>query len=135
MFDLGHEIHEKMKHIENILSKVENGELVSVVSVLQEEIKTLRNLTEEYKTIIEGKKVMKQEESGTKTRYYLKDGSVYVVKGKEYRYLYDTKTKIVTYQFENGQIERTFENGLKEIRQPDGSITIKSGVKEYDRVI
>ena len=49
----------------------------------------------------------------------------------EYRYLYNFKSKTITYEFENGQIERTFVNGMKEIRKSDGSIVIKTNAKEY----
>lgn len=76
-----------------------------------------------------------EEHNKGKTRYYLHDGSTYVVsKNNKYKYLYDAKSRIITYEFDNGQIERTFPNGLKEIRYKDGSITIKNGSREYDYI-
>jgi hypothetical protein len=69
----------------------------------------------------------------SKIRYHLKDGSTYVVnRENKYRYLYDVGTKIITYEFSNGKIERTFPGGLKEIRHPDGTVTIRNGTKDYD---
>lgn len=98
---------------------------------LRHELTRLRQLNDEYQIMINTKKVVHTTSSGTKTRYYLKDGSSYVI-GKNYRYLYDANSKSVTYEFDNGQIERTFSNGLKEIRRPDGSIIIRDGPKEYE---
>lgn len=127
-------IPHKMKYIEEILTRLENKESVSIIDILKGELDTLRQQVVEERNTDEGKMVVGKEENGIKTRYYLKDGSVYVVKGKDYRYLYDSKTKIVTYEFENGQIERTFENGLKEIRKKDGTIIVKTGPKDYEFV-
>lgn len=132
MNELGEAIQTKMKYIEDLLTKIENNEQVSITTILEAEIKNLRELNQEYQKSRDDKKVVRKEESGSKTRYYLRDGSVYVTKGKEYRYLYDMKTKVVTYEFEGGQIERTFPNGIKEIRQSNGSLIIKNGSKEYD---
>ena len=132
MLDLQEEIQIKMKYVEDLLSRLENRENVSVLSILKEEIKNLGTLCKDYNKTRDDKLVIKKEENMGKIRYYLKDGSVYVVKGKEYRYLYDSKTKVVTYEFENGQIERTFFNGIKEIRKNDGTIIIKNGSKDYD---
>ena len=114
--------------------KLENRENVSPIAILEEEIKLLKELNAKHSEDLQNKKVVKKEEGLTKTRYYLKDGSVYVVKGKDFRYLYDSKSKIITYEFESGQIERTFSGGLKEIRRKDGSIVIKNGQKEYDHL-
>lgn len=132
MKNLQETIQDKMVYIEELLSKLENKENIPVTSVLEDELRSLRLLCIEHKKFDEDKKVTKKEESGSKMRYYLKDGSIYVIKKNEYRYLYDAKTKVVTYEFENGQIERTFANGIKEIRKKDGSIIIKDGIKDYE---
>lgn len=134
MTDKSKSILEKITYIDNLLGKLENKDIVTINSILQEEIDRLRTQIAEYKLSIENKEVIEKEECPSKIRYYLKDGSVYVVKNKEYKYLYDAATKVVTYEFENGQIERTFESGLKEIRRSDGSIIIKSSPKEFDYV-
>ncbi|KAM0680842.1 hypothetical protein GINT2_001116 [Glugoides intestinalis] len=132
MQDLNTTVAMKMKYIEELLCKMENHESPSMTSLLKNELEQLKQHVVCLKEQGEEKKVVGKEVNGIRTRYYLKDGSVYVVKGREYRYLYDSKTKMVTYEFENGQIERTFENGLKEIRKRDGSVVIKTGSKEYD---
>lgn len=134
MIDLQETIQIKIKHIEELLFKLENKENITITAILQDELKNLKEMCLEYKKTTEDKKVIRKEESSGKTRYYLKDGSVYVTRGKEYRYLYDTKTKIVTYEFDNGQVERTFASGIKEIRKKDGSIIIKSNVNDYDHL-
>ncbi|KAM0677118.1 hypothetical protein BDAP_002279 [Binucleata daphniae] len=103
----------------------------SVVDILKEEIKKLKKLNLEYENLLDSKKVMHTDKNKYKTRYFLRDGSTYVV-SKNCRYLYDAKSKIITYEFDNGQIERTFPCGLKEIRHTDGSITIRNGGKDYD---
>lgn len=124
----------KIKYVDELLTKLENKEAPSVLVMLQKEIEQLRALNDQFQHMKDSKKVVRKEEKNSKMRYYLKDGSVYVVKGSEYRYLYDAQSKMVTYEFENGQIERTFESGLKEIRQQDGSIIVKNGTKDYDYV-
>lgn len=105
----------------------------TLIKILKEEIEKLKSLNNEYQLFLESKKVVHKDGKGSKTRYYLKDGSTYVV-GKNYRYLYDAKTKTITYEFLNGQIERTFQNGIKEIRHNDGSITIRNGEKDYETI-
>ncbi|KAI4291445.1 hypothetical protein PAPHI01_0719 [Pancytospora philotis] len=127
-------IQVKMKYIDELLTKLENKEALTVVAMLHKEIEDLRALNTECQSIKDGKKVVRRDEKCGKSRYYLKDGSVYVVKNHEYRYLYDSKSKVVTYEFANGQVERTFANGLKEIRQRDGSIVIKSSAKDYEYI-
>lgn len=122
----------KINYIEELLSKLENHEAPSILEIIKNELNSLRKLADEHKIKSEEKKVIGREDKEGRTRYFLKDGSVYVVKGRKYRYLYDAKSKIVTYEFENGQIERTFENGVKEIRRKDGSIVVKTGSKDYD---
>lgn len=102
-----------------------------MTEVLKEEISKLKKLNEQYKVFLSSKNVIHRDKKRDKTRYYLKDGSTYVI-GKNYRYLYDVRTKIITYEFGNGQVERTFSNGLKEIRHSDGTITIKNGEKDYE---
>lgn len=134
MSDRAEEIQIRLKYVDELLSRLENREGVSVLAILQDEISALRALSEKHRAERENKRVIRREERLAKTRYYLKDGSVYVVKGREYRYLYDSQSKTVTYEFENGQVERTFEHGLKEIRQSDGGIVIKNGAKDYDYI-
>lgn len=112
---------------------MDNNKNTSLVDVLKDEIVKLRSLNVEYKEMIERKKVVHTDHMRHKTRYYLKDGSTYVVDArKSFRYLYDSKSKTITYEFPNGQVEKTFEGGIKEIRHPDGSITIRHGDKDYD---
>jgi hypothetical protein len=125
-------IKQKIECINTLMKQIDGNRGVSVVDILKEEIAKLRDLNEEYRKILDSKKVVHRDQMQNKTRYYLKDGSTYVVKNNQYRYLYDAKTKIITYEFFNGQVEKTFPTGLKEIRHPDGSITIKSSGKDYD---
>lgn len=128
-------IEERMKYMEEIITKLENKENIGIESVIEWELRILKNLCKEKKVNESAKAVIRKEIKGAMTRYYLKDGSIYVVKGKDYRYLYDYKSKIMTYEFGNGQIERTFSTGLKEIRRPDGTIEIKDGESENDKFI
>jgi hypothetical protein len=132
MDESGRTILSKIKYIEELLTKVENHETQSILTIIRNELDELKKISIEHKKQSDDKKVVGREDKGGKTRYFLKDGSVYVIKGRSYRYLYDSKTNVVTYEFENGQIERTFENGIKEIRQKDGSIVVKTGLKDYD---
>lgn len=127
-------IKEKIQCIDALMERIGNNKEVSVIDVLKEEIYKLRKLNEEYKGILEAKKVVHKDQLQNKTRYYLKDGSTYVVRNNQYRYLYDAKIKVITYEFCNGQIEKTFPLGLKEIRYPDGTITIKNGPKDHDYI-
>jgi hypothetical protein len=125
-------IKQKMECIDALMRRMEENKGLSVVDILKEEVARLRELNEEYKKVLDSKKVVHRDQMQSKTRYYLRDGSTYVVKNNQYRYLYDAKTKVITYEFFNGQVEKTFPAGLKEIRHPDGSITIKSGERDYD---
>lgn len=127
-------IKEKIECIDTLMKRIEEKRNVSVVDILKEEILKLRKLNEEYKGFLESKRVVHKDQFHHKTRYYLKDGSTYVVKDNQYRYLYDARTKIITYEFSNGQIEKTFPLGLKEIRHPDGTITIKNGSKDHEYI-
>ncbi|KAM0672927.1 hypothetical protein CWI42_050120 [Ordospora colligata] len=127
-------IKEKIDSIDALMRRMNGDERVSVVDVLKEEIHKLRRLNEEYKRILDAKRVVHKDQLQNKIRYYLKDGSTYVVKSNQYRYLYDAKTKVVTYEFANGQIEKTFPSGLKEIRHPDGSITIRNGPNDHEYI-
>lgn len=127
-------IKEKIDSIDALMRRVDGNTNISVVDILKEEIVKLRRLNEEYRKILEDKKVVHKDQAQGKTRYYLRDGSTYVVKGNQYRYLYDAKTKVITYEFSNGQVEKTFPLGLKEIRHPDGSITIKSGSRDHEYI-
>lgn len=127
-------IQDRFKFLETLLERLENRESTSVTAILEAEISRLRQLTAEYKHRSEAKKVISKEDKVGKERYFLKDGSVYVVKQNEYKYLYDSNTKMMTYEFGNGQIERTFPNGLKEIRRTDGTVIIKTGPRDYDYV-
>ena len=132
MEDTNRLLHIKINYIEELLSKLENHETPSIIDIIKKELINLRKMTEECKIKSDEKKVVGREDKEGRTRYFLKDGSVYVVKERKYRYLYDAKSKVVTYEFENGQVERTFDNGVKEIRRKDGSIVIKTGEKNYD---
>ncbi|KCZ79378.1 hypothetical protein H312_03232 [Anncaliia algerae PRA339] len=126
------QIQECSKFIEQLLSKIEKND-TNIKEILRDEIERLKILHIEYKQNLESKKVIHEEKQPLKTRYFLKDGSTYVVDSKgNYKYLYDNKNRSITYHFTNGQIEKTFENGIKEIRYPDGSICIKFGDKDYD---
>ncbi|CAD25742.1 hypothetical protein [Encephalitozoon cuniculi GB-M1] len=127
-------IKEKIDSIDALMRRLDEDRNISVVDILKEEILKLRKLNEEYKKMLESKKVMHKDQLQNKIRYYLKDGSTYVVKSNQYRYLYDAKTKTITYEFSNGQIEKTFPSGLKEIRHPDGSITIKNGPRDHEYI-
>lgn len=124
-------IKEKICSINRLMEEVERNKKPSLIELLKNEIDKLKQLNDEYKETIQSKKVVHREVSNNKTRYFLQDGSTYVVRDK-YRYLYDAKSKIITYEFDNGQIEKSFPSGIKEIRYPDGSIIIKSDNKEYD---
>lgn len=105
----------------------------SLLEVLREEIKRLHSLNEEYEAALKKKTVSHREDRPGKTKYILRDGSLYVVNKKyRYRYLYDSRTNVVTYEFENGQVERTFPGGIKEIRYPDGKLAVKTGERDYD---
>lgn len=126
-------IKENAKYIEALIQKMDKNKNTTLVDILREEIIKLRTLNTEYREMIETKKVVHTDKMRHKTRYYLKDGSTYVVdKRKNIRYLYDAKSKTITYEFPNGQVEKTFEGGIKEVRHPDGSITVRHGEKDYD---
>ncbi|RVD91902.1 hypothetical protein TUBRATIS_16220 [Tubulinosema ratisbonensis] len=125
-------IRESSKFIEQLLSRIDRNES-GLKDLLKEEIENLKVLHIEYKKCLEEKKVIYEDRQPCKTRYFLKDGSTYVVDLKgNYKYLYDNKNRSITYHFNNGQIEKTFSNGIKEIRYPDGSVCIKFGEKDYD---
>lgn len=107
----------------------------SLIDILKNEILKLKKLNNEYKQLLTDKKIINKEKSKNIVRYHLNDGSTYVINHtKKYKYLFDNKTKIITYEFENGQIERTFPNGIKEIRYADGSIGIRHGNNDYDYI-
>ncbi|KAH9387028.1 uncharacterized protein NEMAJ01_1924 [Nematocida major] len=126
-------LKEKLSAIDRIIERMKEKKEVTLTEVLKEEIERLKKLNKEYEEVLNRKKVKSKEESGGKVKYTLSDGSVYVVhREKKYKYLYDANTSIVTYEFGNGQIERTFPFGIKEIRTPAGKIVIKSSEKEYD---
>jgi len=124
-------VHARIKYIDELLARLENKQAPSLLAILRDEIEQLRASSAQCQAAKDSKKVVRMEEKLGRKRYYLKDGSVYVVKDREYRYLYDAQSKVVTYEFANGQIERTFETGLKEIRHKDGSIIVKSGSGDY----
>ncbi|WUR04199.1 uncharacterized protein VNE69_07265 [Vairimorpha necatrix] len=124
-------IKEKINSINRLMEKIESNKKPSIIELLKKEIEKLKELNNEYKDILDSKKVIHKEITNKKVRYYLQDGSTYVIRDK-YRYLYDSKTKVITYEFDNGQIERSYPSGIKEIRFVDGSIIIKKDNKEYD---
>lgn len=127
------QIKQKIFLINALIQKMENKNKISLITILKNEISKLKELNNEYKAIINEKKIVHEEKTKGKIRYHLSDGSTYVISNdKKFRYLFDIKTRIITYEFENGQIERTFPNGIKEIRYPDGSVGVRHGNKEYD---
>lgn len=126
-------LKEKIKSIDHLVECMKKARNISALDILQEEIGKLRRLNQEYEGMLRRKAVKEKQETPRKIKYTLNDGSVYVVhKSKKYRYLYDAASSVVTYEFENGQIERTFPSGIKEIRTADGKIVIKESEKEYD---
>ncbi|KAL6122783.1 hypothetical protein NUSPORA_00040 [Nucleospora cyclopteri] len=130
-------IKAKIELLDELITKMENKENLDITDVLKREIMELKAMNEGYVTGKNAKLVINSERGKNKTRFFLKDGSTYVVTNKginDYKYLFDATTKTITYEFGNGQIERTFKNGLKEIRMPDGRIYIKHGTLEYDHI-
>lgn len=128
-------IKQKVSLIDALIKKMENKDKISLISILKTEIMKLKQLNQEYKKVVQEKKIVHEERKKNKTRYHLSDGSTYVVShDKKYKYLYDANSRIITYEFENGQIERTFPNGIKEIRYADGSVGIRHGNKDYDLI-
>lgn len=126
-------LKEKLSTIDRIIERMREKKEGTLTEVLREEIERLKRLNKEYEEILNRKRVKSKEENNGKIRYTLSDGSIYVVhKDKQYKYLYDANTSIVTYEFGNGQIERTFPFGIKEIRTPTGKIIVKTSDKEYD---
>ncbi|KAG0441578.1 Centromere protein J [Dictyocoela muelleri] len=125
------QIKNKIKTIDALIKQMEHKK-GSLIEILRNEIKNLRDLNNEYKKMLEDKKIIHEEKHKNKVRYHLNDGSTYVVSKKGYRYLYDSTTKVIIYEFSNGQIEKSYPMGIKEIRYPDGSICIKCGEKDYD---
>ncbi|EPR77940.1 T-complex protein 10 [Spraguea lophii 42_110] len=126
-------INEKIDLINSLFMQMENKPGVSLIDILKEEITKLKKLNKEYKELIDGKSIVHTEKRTSKTRYHLADGSTYVVdRNNKYRYLYDVKTKIITYEFPNGQVEKSYPVGIKEIRYPDGTIGVRTGNKEYE---
>lgn len=128
-------LKERMNTVEGLIERMKKREEVSITELLKEEIEKLKRLNEEYEAVLTRKSVCQKEEKQGKIKYTLSDGSIYVVnKRKGYKYLYDSCTSIITYEFENGQVERTFPGGIKEIRASDGRILIKTSEREYDVV-
>jgi hypothetical protein len=126
-------LREKVEFIDSIVARMKRGESVSIVGVLKEETRKLQRLNREYEGALKKKSVVNKEDVGDKSRYRLGDGSLYVVNRKKgYRCLYDEATKTVTYEFSNGQVERTFPGGIKEIRCADGRVVVKSGEGDYE---
>ena len=128
-------LKEKVSTIDRIIARMKDTADSTLMSMLKEEIDKLKQLNKEYERMLHRKRVKTKEETDSKVKYVLSDGSVYVIhKIKQYKYLYDAHTGVVTYEFSNGQIERTFPAGIKEIRGIDGKIVIKNAEKEYDVV-
>lgn len=126
-------LKEKMERIDSLVMRIKENKETTLMDILKEEIAKLKKLNEEYESVLQRKSVRNKEESETKLKYTLNDGSVYVVhKAKKYKYLYDAASSVITYEFSNGQIERTFPAGIKEIRGPNGEIVIKLSDKEYE---
>ncbi|ORD94516.1 hypothetical protein ECANGB1_589 [Enterospora canceri] len=138
MFDLHEHIGSKIEALDAILRKMDASGGMDAADIIQTEIDELKKMCTAYEEERESKTVVKKEEDVFKTRCYLKDGSVYVATrkpAKNYKYLFDRDTKAITYEFENGQVERTFVGGFKEIRLPDGRIYLKLGPGEYDCIL
>lgn len=128
-------LKERIRLIDGLIERMRREKEVSIVEILKEEIDKLKRLNEDYESALQRKSVCRKEEAEGKTKYLLSDGSIYVAnRAKGYKYLYDSLTSVVTYEFTNGQIERTFPGGIKEIRSPNGKIVIKTPDKEYDIV-
>ncbi|KAI5192173.1 hypothetical protein NECID01_1828 [Nematocida sp. AWRm77] len=128
-------LKEKMERIDSLVMRIKENKEATLVDILKEEIEKLKKLNQEYESVLQKKSVRSKEESPGKTKYTLSDGSIYVVhKAKQYKYLYDAATSVITYEFSNGQVERTFPAGIKEIRGPSGEIIIKLSDKEYEVV-
>ena len=125
-------IEERISILDSVLGRMETEN--DGLSVVEGEVAKLAGLVAQYRDAQGDKKVVRRDFSGGKSRYFLKDGSVYVTHGSKYRYLYDARSKVITYEFANGQIERTFPCGLKEIRCTDGSIVIKTDANDYERL-
>lgn len=126
-------LREKVEFVDRIIKGMNTSKEGSLIDILKAEIKKLQKLNQEYESVLKRKTVARKEESPGKTKYSLQDGSVYVVNRKRrYKYLYDAATGIITYEFETGQVERTFPGGIKEIRFPDGRVVVKTGEKDYD---
>jgi len=126
-------LKESVERIDRIIMKIKQNKETSLLDLLKEEIDKLKKLNEEYESVLSRKSIKSKEETNSKIKYRLNDGSIYVVdKLKQFKYLYDSGTGIVTYEFSNGQIERTFPAGIKEIRDANGKIIIKTSEKEYD---
>ncbi|KAI5171029.1 hypothetical protein NEFER03_0431 [Nematocida sp. LUAm3] len=128
-----HILLERIKAIDELVERMKKGKEVPLVEILREEIEKLKRLNEQYEDSLRRKSIKTKEEEESKIKYTLSDGSVYVVhKLKKYKYLYDAGNSCITYEFPNGQIERTFPGGIKEIRAADGRIIIKHADKDYD---
>lgn len=126
-------LRDKMQFIDSVIARMKREEPLSVVGLLKEEIRKLQRLNREYENSLRRKSVLQREETEGKTRYRLGDGSLYVVNRRRgYKCLYDKATGVVTYEFGNGQVERTFPGGIKEIRCPDGRVAVKTGEGDYD---
>lgn len=118
-------IEEKIKTIESLINLTKTPSL-QLLSLIKNEIETLKNLQKNMPK--SKKKVAHTERKLTKTRYHLEDGSTFVTSNDgSYKYFFDATSKSITYEFGNGQIERTFPNGVKEIRYSDGSVYVKIG--------
>ncbi|KAF7696527.1 hypothetical protein CDIK_1795 [Cucumispora dikerogammari] len=124
-------ITQKILTIEEIQKTIDETENYKLLKVFKKEVNILKELIKKYKTEIESKKVIYMQTHEDKQKYYLEDGSVYV-NGDKFKYLYNIKDGSVTYQFNNGQLERTFACGFKEIRYADGSIVIKMNDKTQE---
>lgn len=124
-------IKQKIRIIEEIQKISDETLNYKIFIALKNEINSLKELIEKYKMEIQSKKVVYIQTLDNKQKYYLEDGSSYVV-GSKFKYLYNSKDGSVMYQFSNGQIEKTLANGFKEIRYPDGSILIKFNDKTQE---
>ncbi|KAI5179656.1 hypothetical protein NEOKW01_0119 [Nematocida sp. AWRm80] len=125
-------LRNKLNSIDNLIALINNKD-TNLLELLRKEINTLKRMNKEYQERLQNKKIKSKEQLQNKIKYTLNDGSIYINNtAKKYKYLYDSKTNIITYEFSNGQIERTFPIGIKEIRTPDGKIVIKTEENEYE---
>lgn len=126
-------IQQKINLIEKLKKKIDESQNYQLFDILKKEIDELKFLMKAFKASLQSKRVIYLQKSENKKKYFLEDGSTFVI-GSNCKYLYDTSDNSMTYEFSNGQIEKTFKSGIKEIRYPNGAIAIKYEDKTYEIV-